>query len=80
MNMGKIMSLGFEKTILMQNNLNLQFSELISTYVYNVGLGAAYVSDFSLAAAVDLFNAVVNLILIIISNIIAKRISGTSWW
>lgn len=80
MNMGKIMSLGFEKAFLMQNNLNLQFSELISTYVYNVGLGAAYVSDFSLAAAVDLFNAVVNLILIIISNIIAKRISGTSLW
>ena len=80
MNMGKIMSVGFEKAFLMQNNLNLEYSELISTYVYNLGLGASYVSDFSLATAVDLFNAVVNLILIFVANKIATRISDTSLW
>lgn len=80
MNIGRIMSVGFEKAFLMQNNLNLQYSELISTYVYNVSLAGKYQSDFSLATAVDLFNAVLNLILVLVSNKIARRFSDTSLW
>ncbi len=80
MNMGRIMSVGFEKAFLMQNSLNIKYSELISTYVYNVGLGGVYQSDFSLATAVDLFNAVLNLILIFVANKIARRMTDTSLW
>lgn len=80
MAVGSIMSVGFEKAFLMQNNLNLEYSELISTYVYSVGLSGTYGSDFSYATAIDLFNAVVNLILIFIANTIVKRLSETSLW
>lgn len=77
MNVGRIMSVGFEKAFLMQNNLNLEYSELISTYVYSVGLSGG---NFSYATAIDLFNAAVNLILIFAANKIAGRLSETSLW
>ncbi len=80
MGMGKIMSVGFEKAFLMQNNLNLEYSELISTYVYRIGLSGTSINDFSYATAVDLFNAVLNLVLIFISNQIARRATETSLW
>ncbi len=80
MGMGNIMSVGFEKAFLMQNNLNLEYSELISTYVYRVGLSGGTLSDFSYATAIDLFNAVLNLILIFIANKIARRATETSLW
>ena len=80
MGMGNIMSVGFEKAFLMQNNLNLEYSELISTYVYRVGLSGGTLSDFSYATAIDLFNAVLNLILIFIANKIARRVTETSLW
>jgi len=75
--MGQIMRLGFEKVILMQNSLNLESSEIIATYVYKVGLLGA---NFSFSTAVGLFNSVVNLILILLVNAIAKRVSSTSLW
>ncbi|MBQ7841462.1 MAG: sugar ABC transporter permease [Lachnospiraceae bacterium] len=80
MGIGNIMSVGFEKAFLMQNNLNLEYSELISTYVYSVGLSGTYKSDFSYATAIDLFNAVLNLVLIFTANKIASRVSDTSLW
>lgn len=80
MNVGKIMSVGFEKAFLMQNSLNLEYSELISTYVYSVGLSGTYGSNFSYATAVDLFNSVLNLVLILIANKLARRVSETSLW
>lgn len=77
LSLGNIMGVGFEKIYLMQNPLNLSSSEVISTYVYKVGLVGA---NFSFSSAVGLFNSVVNLILLLIVNFIAKRISETSLW
>ena len=82
MGVGSIMSVGFEKAYLMQNNLNLAHSELISTYVYKVGLAGtgAGKTDFSYSTAIGLFNSLVNLVLIIITNSISRRVSETSLW
>lgn len=77
MNAGQLMNIGFEKVYLLQNNLNKSTSEVISTYVYNVGL-AASLPDFSYATAIGLFNSVINLLLILSVNFISKRLSGNS--
>jgi putative aldouronate transport system permease protein len=74
---GVIMSVGFEKAFLMQNALNLEQSEIISTYVYKVGLLGA---QFSFGSAVGLFNSVANLILLLVVNRVARAIGGTSLW
>jgi putative aldouronate transport system permease protein len=77
LNVGQIMNVGFEKIYLMQNPLNVSTSEVISTYVYKMGLLGA---NFSFSSAVDLFNSVINLLLLITVNSIAKRISESSLW
>lgn len=69
---GGIMGIGFEKAYLMQKGMNLSVSEIIPTYVYKVGLLAA---NYSFGAAVGLFNTVINLILLILANSIAKRVN-----
>lgn len=75
---GSIMNIGFEKAYLMQNNLNLRTSEVISTYVYKVGLTAT--GNFSYATAIDMFNSVVNLTVLIIMNSISRKVSDSSIW
>lgn len=80
MRMGSIMSIGFEKTYLMQNTLNLSASEIISTFVYKKGLGAGVGNDYSYSTAIGMFNSVVNLILISTVNMISRRVSETSLW
>ncbi|WP_435530643.1 ABC transporter permease [Paenibacillus favisporus] len=77
LSVGNIMSLGFEKVYLMQNPLNLQSSEIISTYVYKIGLLNA---NYSFATAVGLFNSVINLILLVAVNAVSRRISENSLW
>ena len=79
LNAGRVMSIGFEKVYLMQNDLNLRTSEVISTYVYKVGLAAGG-GDFAYATAIGLFNSLVNLILIIGVNKISSRLGETSLW
>jgi putative aldouronate transport system permease protein len=74
---GNIMNVGFEKVLLMQTPLNLGTSQVIQTYVYDVGLVRA---QYSFAAAVGLFNAVINLILLLSFNWIARRTTKTSLW
>jgi len=74
---GNVMGVGFEKIFLMQNPLNLDTSEVLSTYVYKMGLLNA---NYSFAGAIGLFNSVVNLILLLLANLFAKRISGNSLW
>ncbi|MCK9547394.1 MAG: ABC transporter permease subunit [Sphaerochaeta sp.] len=69
MNMGFVMSLGFEKAFLMQNPLNLESAEIMSTYVYKMGL---INSDFSYSTAIDMINSVINIILILTFNKVAK--------
>lgn len=77
--MGNIMNVGFEKVLLMQNDLNTGASEIISTYVYKAGPAAA-APDFSYAAAIGLFNSIINLVLIMIVNKINAKINETSLW
>jgi putative aldouronate transport system permease protein len=77
LNFGHVMSIGFEKVFLMQNDLNLESSEVISTYVYKNGLVGA---QYSFSAAIGLFNSVINFTLLIVVNTISKRVSQTSLW
>ncbi|WP_243839931.1 hypothetical protein [Rathayibacter sp. PhB151] len=74
---GNVMAIGFEKAFLLQNSLNLSQSEIIPTYVYKVGLLNA---DFSQAAAIGLFNGMINLVLLLGVNSLAKRITGQGLW
>ena len=76
---GSIMNIGFEKTFLMQNDLNIRGSEVISTYVYKVGLSSGS-GDFGRATAIGLFNSVINLMLIVTVNAISKKVSDQSLW
>ncbi len=69
---GSILSVGYEKVYLLQNELNLTSSEVISTYVYKVGLEQ---SDFAYSTAVGLFNTVVNCIFILSANAISKKVA-----
>jgi len=75
LNMGQIMSIGFEKVLLMQTDLNLSASEIVSTYVYKVGLTGK--PDYSYSTAVNLFNSMINLILISVTNLFSKKTGGT---
>lgn len=75
--LGQIMSVGFEKVYLMQTAPNLSASEIIATYVYKVGLVDG---DFSFSTAVGLFNTIINFILLITVNRIAKKFSEVSLW
>lgn len=74
---GSIMSLGFEKVYLMQNPVNMQYSEIISTFVYKRGL---INFQYSYATAVGLFNSVCNLVLIVLANMFSKKVNETSLW
>lgn len=74
---GNIMSLGFDKAILMQNDLNMSISEIIATYVYKRGLRDM---QYSFATAVGLFNSVVNFILLFIANKLSQKFGETSLW
>lgn len=76
---GRIMNIGFEKVFLMQNPLNMQASEIISTYVYKVGLASSS-ADFSYSTAIGLFRSLINLILILSVNNFAKKVGDTSLW
>lgn len=75
LNCGSLLSVGYEKVFLLQNATNLSASEVISTFVYKSGLEKA---DFSFGAAADLFNSVVNTIVLLTANMISKRTTKTS--
>lgn len=75
LNIGKIMSLGFEKAFLMQNPLNESTSEIIATYVYKTGL-VNY--QYSFSTAVGLFNNLINITLLLVVNHLAKRMADVS--
>ena len=77
LNCGNIMNLGFEKVYLMQNPVNMQFSEIISTYVYKRGLKDM---QYSFATAVGLFNSVINFALLFSANQLSRKFGETSLW
>lgn len=76
---GNIMSVGFEKVYLLQNDLNLRTSEVINTYIYNVGI-AGGAANFSYATAIGLFQSVIGFTMLLIVNKISKKLSGTALW
>lgn len=73
--MGSLMNVGFEKVFLLQNTLNKSAASVISTYVYEVGL---INSDYGYSTAVGLFNSVINVILIVITNQLSKKFANES--
>lgn len=78
--MGQIFSLGYEKILLMQNPLNLSASQVITTYVYEMGLAGTGGGNFSYATAIGMFNSVIQFILVVVVNKISKKVSETSLW
>ncbi|GAA1300766.1 MAG: ABC transporter permease [Brachybacterium tyrofermentans] len=76
LSVGSIMSVGFEKVLLMQNQLNLTTSQVIDTYVYEVGLNSP-IPQYSYATAIGLFRSVIGLILLVAVNYLSRRITRT---
>jgi putative aldouronate transport system permease protein len=77
LNMGSLLSVGFEKVFLMQNSLNMSASDIISTHVYRKGI---IDGQYSYSAAVGLFNSIVNFTLLVMVNRIARKVNDTSLW
>ena len=74
---GNVMAVGFEKVFLLQTSLNLSRSQVIATYVYEIGIIG---TQFSYAAAIGLFNTIINISILIMVNVAAKRVTNTSIW
>lgn len=77
LNCGQIMSIGFEKSFLMQNQLNIGISEIIPTYVYKMGLINA---QYGFSTAVGLFNSVINCTLLVLVNKFSKKMGQSGLW
>ena len=75
--MGTLMSLGYEKTILLYNPSTYETADIISSYIYRVGL---LDQDWSYSTAIGLFNSVINCTLLLITNKLSKKFSDTSLW
>jgi putative aldouronate transport system permease protein len=74
---GQIMNIGYEKVLLMQNSLNMASSDVISTYVYRVGILDA---NYSYSTAINMFNSGCNIVLLLLANTMARRLGGSSLW
>lgn len=74
---GQLLSVGYEKVYLLQNSTNLSGSEVISTYVYKMGL---IDKDFAFSTAAGLFNSVVNAVILVAVNTISRKVSKSSLW
>ncbi len=77
LNIGGLMNVGYEKTLLLYNDQIMEVSDIIATFVYRKGLLEA---DYSYSAAVGLFNSAINSILLILANTISRKISDNSLW
>ncbi len=75
--MGHVMSVGYEKIILLYNPLIMEKADVISSYVYRKGLLEA---NYGYSTAVGLFNSVINMLLVILSNKISRKVNETSLW
>ncbi len=79
LNLGSVMTVGYEKSLLMQNSLNIGYSEVIDTYVYKIGI-AAQGASFSYPSAIGIVQSVITFILVFIVNKISAKVSETSLW
>lgn len=75
MSCGHILTIGYEKVLLLQNDLNMATSDIISTYVYRIGLSGM---QYSYSTAIGIFQSVVSLILLLVVNKIADKVADTS--
>jgi len=79
MQCGQLLNLGYEKVLLLQNNLNNDVSQVISTYSYEIGIAASR-PQYSYASAIGLFTSVINMTMLFIVNKVTKKLSGNSLW
>jgi ABC-type polysaccharide transport system permease subunit len=77
MGLGGVINVGYEKVLLMQNALNLSSSEVLSTFIYKVGLVN---SEYGYSTAAGLFNSLISMVLLLLSNRLSKNIAGFSMW
>ena len=77
LNCGSIMNVGFEKVFLLQNSMNIDTSQVLSTYTYQVGVKEG---QYSFSTTVSLFNSVVNFIMLVLVNGISRKVSENSLW
>jgi putative aldouronate transport system permease protein len=77
LNIGTFMAVGFEKILLLYNPLTYPTADVISTYLYRMGFES---SNFSYAAAIGLFEALIGLTLVLTANAVSRRTVGTSLW
>lgn len=77
MKIGQMMSLGFEKIILLYNGMTYETADVISSYIYRMGL---LQMNYSYSSAVGLFNSVINLALLLVANHVSKKLFDTSMW
>lgn len=77
MNLGKMMSIGYEKVLLLYNGSTYETADIISTYVYRRGILG---NSFSYATAVGLFQSVIGIVLLVMANKASKKLSETSLW
>lgn len=75
---GQVMSVGFEKVILLYNPQTYETADVLSTYIYRYGLGGSF--DYGYTTAIGLFSSVINFALVIAANQISKKVSETSLW
>lgn len=78
--LGNIMSVGFDRAFLFQKTTNTATSEIISTYVYKIGLKGSSVAGLSYGTAIGLFNSVINVLFLIFANTVSKKLTDTSLW
>ncbi len=76
MRLGKVMSVGFEKIILLYNPNTYETADVIASFVYRYGLGGS--QDYSFSSAVGLFSSVINLIILVTANTLSRKLSDTS--
>lgn len=77
LNIGSFMAIGFEKILLIYNPLNYDKSDVISTYLYRVGLEA---NNFSYATAIGLFESIIGLVLVLSANTLSRKLTDRSLW
>ena len=77
MRIGSLMNVGFEKVLLMQNNVNMGASNVIATFIYTNGIQKG---QFSYSAAVGIFNSLINLVLLVGANTLTRRLGDSSLW
>ena len=77
MRLGNVLNVGFEKVLLFQNSSTLSTSDILSTYVYRLGITQM---KYSFASAVGLFNNVVGLVILMFFNTLSRKIANTSLW